>query len=242
MKRILLLLVIVLAGLVLAFTSCTGSGEEEAPFQINVVPEQLNGHSIAEQKCVFLVTITNDSKASGIPVTISADAPGAEITIHKPAIVEGQVAEVVVIPAQSSVGKTIELIITGNRDSLSDEKTIIFEVVEGEDDRGQYALELLNKFTSWLAANHPELGITSDTEWDGTMVSPQWLVVSHYLFFSEEWEMHVAWHVMIAPHDWAKIDLRHRFDEEKPSCAFEISSLTADNEPHAIEPPETIWR
>jgi len=31
------------------------------------------------------------------------------------------------------------------------------------------------------------------------MVSPQWLVVSHYLFFSEEWEMHVEWHIMVAP-------------------------------------------
>ena len=93
-----------------------------------------------------------------------------------------------------------------------------------------------------LAENHPELGITEDTAWNGTMVSPVWLIVSHYLFFSDEWEAHIYWHVMIPPHDWAKIDLRHRFDELAPSYAFEISSLDAGSEPIAIEVPETVWR
>ena len=41
------------------------------------------------------------------------------------------------------------------------------------------------------------------------------LIVSHYLFFSEEWEMHVEWHIMVPPYDWAKIDLRHMFDEQE---------------------------
>ncbi len=74
------------------------------------------------------------------------------------------------------------------------------------------------------------------------MVSPQWLVVSHYLFFSEDWEMHVSWHIMVAPYDWARIDLRHRFDEETPSYAFEISSVDAGSEPCPIDPPESVWR
>ena len=42
----------------------------------------------------------------------------------------------------------------------------------------------------------------------GTMVSPQWLVVSHYLFFSEQWELHLEWHIMVAPDDWARISGR----------------------------------
>jgi hypothetical protein len=54
--------------------------------------------------------------------------------------------------------------------------------------------------------------------------------------------MHVEWHVMIPPYDWARIDLRHRFDETKPSQAFEISSWSANTEPIPIEAPEKIWR
>ena len=211
-------------------------------FSINVVPEQLNGDSIAGQHCLFLVTIADEGQESQLPVHIAATAPGAEVVVYKEDIFEGEVAEVVVIPAQSSIGTTIDVTITGNRGSSSDEKTVSFEVAEGEDDRQEYAEELLDRFVSWLATNHTELGITDDTAWNGTMVSPVWLVVSHYLFFSEEWEVHLSWHITVPPDDWARIDLRHRFDELEPSYAFEISSVNATSEPVPIEPPEKVWR
>jgi len=210
-------------------------------FSIDVIPEQLTGFSIAGQHCVFLVTITDEGQEGQLPVRISAQAPGAQVVIYQQDIVEGQVAEVVVIPAQASINKTIEVIITGNRNSQTDGKVVSFDVVEGEAGIQEYAVEVLDRFVPWLATNHPELGITDDTAWNGTIVSPKWLVVSHYLFFSEEWEVHISWHVTIPPHDWAKIDLRHRFDELEPSYAFEISSLNATSEPVPIEPPETVW-
>jgi hypothetical protein len=212
-----------------------------APFQISVLPELYKGNSIPGQKCVFLVTISDD-RSIGLPVTISAAAPGAEVTVRQNTILEGQVAEVAVIPAKSSAGNDIVVTITGSRDGFSQEKTTSFKVLDKEDLRGQDAAALLPKFTSWLAANHPELGITNDTKWEGTPVSPTILIVMHYLFFSEEWEVHISWHVTIAPSDWAKIDLRHRSDQTKPSYAFEISSRSAGEQPHAIEPPATIWR
>ena len=211
-------------------------------FHINVIPEQLNGDSIAGQYCVFLVTITDEGQEGQLPVRISATAPGSEVVIYQQDIVEGEVAEVVVIPTQASIGKTIKVTITGNRGSSTDKKVVSFEVAEGEDDRQEYAGELLDRFVPWLATNHPELGITDDTAWDGTTVSPVWLEAAHYLFFSEEWEAHISWHIMIPPDDWARIDLRHRFDELEPSYAFEISSVNAASEPVPIEVPETVWR
>jgi len=215
---------------------------EQPTFSMNVIPEELNGHSIAGQQCVFLVTVIDADQAGQFPVRISAQAPGAQVIIYKQDIVEGQVAEVVVIPEQASAGKTIKVTIVGSGGAGSDKRVISFDVVEGEDDRQEYARELMDRFVPWLAANRPELGITAETEWKGTMVSPVWLVVSHYLFFSEEWEVHVAWHVMVAPYDWARIDLRHGFDELEPSYAFEISSVSADSEPVETEPPESVWR
>jgi hypothetical protein len=228
----------------------SGEAAENTAFHINVIPETpelINGeyifkYSIAGQHFVFLVTITDEGQEGQLPVRISAKARGAEVVIYQQDIVEGQVAEVVVIPTQASIGKTIKVTITGNQGSLTDKKVVSFKVVEGEDDRQEYAGELLDKFVSWLATNHPELGITDDTAWNGTMVSPVWLVVSHYLFFSEEWEVHISWHIMIPPYDWAKIDLRHRFDELEPSYAFEISSLNATSEPVPTEVPEAVWR
>ena len=219
-----------------------GEGAHNTAFHINVVPEQLNGDSIAGQHCVFLVTISDDEQESGLPVTVSGEAPGAEVITYHEDIYEGEVAEVVVIPAQASVGRTVTVTITGDRGGSTDQKVIDFAVAEGEDDRQEYAGELLGKFAPWLAENHPDLGITVDTAWNGTMVSPIWLIVSHYLFFSDEWEAHIYWHVMIPPYDWAKIDLRHRFDELAPSYAFEISSLDGGSEPVPIGVPETVWR
>jgi len=228
----------------------SGEPDENSAFHINVIPEtpvQISEelsfkYSIAGQHFVFLVTITDEGQEGQLPVRISAKAPGAEVVIYQEDIFEGQVAEVVVIPTQKSIGKTIKVTITGSQGNLTDKKVVSFKVVEGEDDRQEYAGELLDKFVSWLATNHPELGITDDTAWNGTMVSPVWLVVSHYLFFSEEWEVHISWHIMIPPYDWAKIDLRHRFDELEPSYAFEISSLNATSEPVPTEVPETVWR
>ena len=216
-------------------------------FHIDVIPEQRTEeqdplYSIAGQHFVFLVTITDEGQEGQLPVRISATAPSAEVVIYQQDIIEGQVAEVVVIPAQASIGKTIKVNITGNRGGSTDKKVASFDVVEGEDDRQEYAEELLDRFVSLLATNHTELGITDDTAWNGTMVSPVWLVVSHYLFFSEEWEAHIEWHIMMPPSDWAKIDLRHRFDELEPSYAFEISSVNATSEPVPIEPPEAAWR
>lgn len=225
-----------------ALPPASAEPEENAAFHINVIPEQLNGDSIAGQHCVFLVTITDEGQEGQLPVRISAKAPGAQVVIYQQDIVEGQVAEVVVIPTQKSIGKTIKVTITGTRGSATDKKVVSFEVAEGEDNRQGYAEMLLDRFVSWLATNHPEFGITEDTAWNGTMVSPVWLVVSHYLFFSEEWEAHIEWHIMIPPYDWAKIDLRHRFDQLAPSYAFEISSVNATSEPVPIEVPETVWR
>ena len=227
-----------------------GEPNGNGAFHIDVIPETpelINGeynfkYSIAGQCFVFLVTITDEGEESELPVHISATAPGAEVVIHYYDIFEGEVAEVVVIPAQASIGKRIKVTVTGTRGTATDEKVFSFEVAEGEDDRQEYAEELLDKFVSWLATNHTELGITENTAWNGTMVSPVWLVVSHYLFFSEEWELHIGWHIMVPPYDWARIDLRHRFDELAPSYAFEISSLDANSDPVAMEVPETVWR
>jgi hypothetical protein len=241
--------VIVVVAIATVIGGC-GEPDENGAFHINVIPEtpeNIDGVDIFKlaipgQHFVFLVTITNEGGESELPVSISAQAPGAEVVIYHGDMLEGEVAEVVVIPAPASVGQIIEVTITGTRGNVSDEKVAKFEVAEGEDDRQEYAGELLDKFVPWLAENHPELGITEDTVWNGTTVSPIWLVVSHYLFFSQEWELHLEWHVMVPPHDWARIDLRHRFDELAPSYAFEISSLDANGKPVAIEVPETVWR
>jgi hypothetical protein len=226
-----------------------------APFTMHVTsrpstpPSQSeNIHSIAGQRCVFLVGVAEEDgwphgrRGVGTVVNIAATAPGqlATITVHLQGIRPGQVAEVVVIPSEASVNQTLIVTITGTRGGLKQTETITLEVVMGEDGVGAYATEMRDKFIPWLARSHPEFGITRETEWIGTIVNPRILVVMHYLFLSEGWELYVTWHVTIPPHDWTRIYLRPRFTESRPAYAFEIPSVTGQGEPHAIDVPDWV--
>ena len=103
------------------------------------------------------------------------------------------------------------------------------------------AREHLDLFLPWLAANRPDLGLSPATVFTGTSAS-HLLVVTHYLFVSAEWEVGVEWHVMVPPHDWTRIYLRHRWSEAWPSIAFEIASVAAGDPPVAVAPPPAVTR
>ena len=172
---------------------------------------------------------------------ISATVSGAEVTIYNPAIKSGEVAEVTMTPNQASTNKILTLTIHGQRSGLEQTETIAVEVTQGEEDElGALAAEMRDKFIPWLATNQPELGITSETLWTGTIVNPNIMVVMHYIFYSEDWEMYLTWHVTIQPHDWTRIYLKPRFTEVSPSYAFEISSVLGQEEPKSIEIPEWV--
>lgn len=180
---------------------------------------------------------------TNLPVTVTAGATHAAVSVLEPVLDTAQdVAEVVVVPEPGSAGLAVAVTVTGTGANRTEQETVTFDVVEGTDDRAATAVEVRDLFVPWLAQHRPDLGITATTTWEGTIVSPQWLEVSHYLFFSPEWEMHVEWHVMVAPDDWARVDLRRRFVQTAPSEAFEISSLTEGGEPHPDDVPATVWR
>ena len=243
-----IIVVIIIATIAFAayFQSLTNT--ETAPFSLNVINRPVSFgdalYTIPNQKCLFLVTIEeNQTSQESKAVTISATSPDCQITVFPQTITSGKVAEVTVVPAEADVGKNITVTIQGERNGLKQMKTVTFEVIEEEDREatlGAEAVNMRNNFTQWLSTNHPELGITNETAWTGTVVNPRVLVVMHYMFLSEDWEMYVTWHVMIPPYDWARIYLRHRYNQTVPTYAFEISSIKEHAQPQAIEVPDWI--
>lgn len=225
---------------------------EPKQFTMAVVPEEI-ADAIPLQQIVFLVTV-EDTEGLGLvslPVKITAASLDAEVQVQNPNIRPGEVAEVVVIPAPLAAGveppadgRNITVTIQGTRSGLVATKIMPIHIWSEEEDLVQdTAQEVRDQFIPWLAENRPELGIDEDTEWTGTIVTPHILVVTHYLFFSDEWEMHVYWHVMIPPYNWSVIELRKRFEETLPSEAFKIPSRTADPiEVEEIDPSDTLWR
>jgi hypothetical protein len=234
-KQAIIMTIIVVTVCVASVAYYFASLPVPAPFSIQVTPQEILD-SYPGQKCVFMVVIKEEENGNGEPLDISASATDASVTVEPQAIAVGQVAEVTVIPAETSENSTVAVTFTGERGRLKETNTTTIEVRKSiawpngdEDPLGALATEIQDKFVPWLAANHPEFGITNETEWTGVLIRPHHMVVMFYLFFSEEWEMGVSWHVMIPPHDWARIYLRNRDTETSPSYAFELSSYTMED-------------
>lgn len=226
-----------------------------APFDLEIIRRPrdppgtaANTLAIAGQRCVFLVVVEDEERLMqgslglGEAIEVSATDPGimATLAIHPLFVTPGQVAEVTVIPSVSSINHTVTVTITAKRHGIVQNKTVALEVIPGEDDLIQHAEEMRDRFVPWLSENHPDLGITNETEWTGTIVNPRILVVMHYIFYSDDWEMYLTWHVTVPPHDWTRICLRRRFTESRPWHAFEISSVKGQEEPHLIEVPDWV--
>ena len=68
--------------------------------------------------------------------------------------------------------------------------------------------EKYGQFEDWLRDEHPELGNFASQRWDLYSTYPRIVVVEHYTFLSEDWELRICFHVMIPPNDWSKMLLR----------------------------------
>jgi hypothetical protein len=200
------------------------------PFSIHLIPSKVPDTAIG-QMSVFLVSVENGVGNVKLSSTITP-APrflNGTPVVEPSEIAPGQVAEITVYPFAFG---NVTLTVKGERFGFTQTETITFTVLEmvvSDGDLSDLAEEIQETFIPWLTKNRPEFGITEETEWTGTVVKPNILVVMHYLFFSDEWEMGLTWHVTIEPHNWARIYLRRRYIEAAPSQAFQLSSWTAEN-------------
>jgi len=213
-------------------------------FAFDVLPPETPAEvrtAIPGQGVCFLVVVT-DAATPSEPVTISATATGATIRAIEPqSVTPGIVGEVWVVPDPSTVETTAHVAITATRGAVvrTIERSLpVFPMI---DERAADAQPYFDRWMAWLVAEHPELGITATTAWQPEFVSTL-LVVSHYAWWSQDWEVAVLWHNMIAPYDWTEIQMRHRWTESAPSLAFRIDSVSGDTAPHAVEPPEVVVR
>lgn len=155
----------------------------------------------------------------------------------------GDPNSLIIEPNEPFEDKSLRITIMAERQGLTRTETVTVNVTQGEDNLAALASEYQDRFIPWLTENYPELGITEETEWIGTIIRPHIVVVMYYLFFSEDWEMGLRWHVMIPPYDFAEIYLRRRDTNLSSTHAFKIYSLDAQDEPQVVDlPQEGIWR
>lgn len=226
-------------------TTTTGPSDTTAPAaapEIVVSPEFVNG-AVPGSRLVLLVGLTDPGSDA---VTVTAEAPGAEVAVSPASIAGSEVAEVTVVPAPTEAETELLVTVTATRGDQTQVVDRTVTVVPWEDDREAQAREVLGVFLAELADEHPEFGLSEATEFEGTMTAPLLLIVSHYGFYTDEWEIGVGWHVMVPPDDFAELYLRPR-GELAPTDAFRIGSWqtaieTGDVDVVEVEPPPEVVR
>lgn len=207
------------------------------PLTINFVPDHLN--TIPDDVGWFLVEINTDRELSNVEITIHTNVTvGTDYTFWP----DTKLIEIFVYPTAANIDECIEVQVTFSCDSVVAQDSAYVYVWNWEGGEESYAVGMRDVFVNYLTENHPEFGINDTVTWTPIYNTAGILIVSHYLFKSEQWEMEVSWHVMIAPYDWAHIYLRQRCNLA-PSWAGEITSWSTDNETiNEVEPPIEIWR
>jgi hypothetical protein len=185
---------------------------------------------------VVLVTVEGGTA----PVAISTLADGATVEPATRTIDPGTAAEFTLVPASGTTTAALDL--TATRGDSTKTASLAVDVIEWTDDLEPLATELRERFVAYLESNRSELGITRETSWVPTITKPQILVVMHYLFFSEDWEMGITWHVTVPEHAWSHMYLRPRA-ELRPTIGLEIPSWPdPTSQPVPWEPPPEVDR
>ena len=153
-----------------------------------------------------------------------------------------KVLELFVKPNSSHLNHIIEINLEIIDKEINLESSAIVEVIDWGAKNITEVEGMRDTFVSYLSSNKSSFGINESITWEGFDNAPQILIVEHYLFRSNNWELALSRHVMIAPHDWVRVYLRPR-NQITPIWAGIIESWSSSN--HSItelEPPTTIYR
>src|SRR5574341_662578 len=232
MTRILAATAVLVGAILIGACGDDGDSGTEGPFDLIVHPNFVQG-ALGGIPVTLLVTIQNVEEGAG-DVSLSAAFPAGTVAVNPKSITAGEIAEVTL--TADAVEGDFETTVTVSAQRGSEKRTASrpLVVMPGEDDLGPMAADLLRLFTEWLNENNPDLGIGPEREFRGNVVAPRLLVVSHYLFVDDEYELGLSWHVTIQPHDWAELYIRPR-DALTPTMAFKVSSWSAALEGGEVE-------
>jgi hypothetical protein len=244
MKRTLAIAALVTGTLFVTACGDDGDAKNKGPFELIVHPQFVQG-ALPGIPVTVLVTVHDVEGGSG-EVSLSANFPAGTATVSPESIAAGEIAEVTFTAEAVDEDLETAVDVTAERGSVEHTASRSVIVMPGVDDLGPMAADLLEVFKDWLRESHPELGIGPERDFDGNVVAPRLLVVSHYLFADEEYELGLSWHVTIQPHDWAELYIRPR-DALTPTKAFKVSSWSAALEGGEVEftevsPPEEVVR
>lgn len=221
-------------------------GGSAQPFELSTSPEFVN-RVIPGHRPLALVTATGEGGQESDPIELDAtiDLDGALAEVDPVRVVPGDVAEIWVDLPDITGEVPFRVTVTATRHDEGRTVAIDATAVPGTDDLEPTALDIAEVFIDALAGADDALPPTTSGLVDGTPVAGL-LVVSQYAWFTDDAEIGLAWHVMVAPDDWAELTIRPR-DQLTPTRAFRLDSWSTalaggDFRIDPIDPPPEVTR
>ena len=233
----------VAAVVLVALAACGGDGADAGPFELTTSPEFVN-MVIPGRRPLALVSATSDD-AGAIRLGVETAVDGVRVEVVPDEIQPGAVAEIWVEVPDVAEETPISVTVEARRDRDVRAVTVDATAMPGTDDLGPTALDIAAVFLSELDGSIDDLPATTDGLTNGTPVGGL-LVVTHYAWFTDAAEIGLAWHVMVAPDDWAELTVRPR-SELAPTRAFRLTSWSTAlgggvAEIVEIDPPPEVTR
>lgn len=213
---------------------------------MTVIPQEVLD-ATAGQPCVLLIEVESAFRTSSDSTLLRVECDGAEVSPPSLRVARDDVAEFTVIPRTHCAASTLTVraiaATTGTVRVCTSSLRITAPLSAGaETSLREQAARIRDAFLPWLALACPDLPDRQSTQWVGVPLRPHRLVVSHFAFFSKEWEIVVWWHITVPPHDWARIYVRRRGVDAAPTAAAEISSFLNGSPIRPITPPVEVVR
>jgi hypothetical protein len=182
-----------------------------------------------------VISITDSSTEISIDVNQTIEM---DYVIHSS---QNKIIEIFLYPNITHLNLDIKVTITAI--SIKEvQESIIIKVVDWSSSLPTEVEEIIQCFSTYFIENLTFFTQAENDSLEFMGNIPQILVVSHYLFKSNNFELTLARHVTIAPHDWVQVYLRSR-DSFLPNYAFKIDSWSSTNHSiYEINPPDNISR
>jgi hypothetical protein len=205
--------------------------------QIDFIPDHLN--TIRDEIGWFIVEVGDFHGLTEPTIEIQTNV---SIEVHYTCWPQTPLIEVFLYPNSTHLEMCIEVkVIIASGPQVASDSALLF-VWNRTPSEVSEVLPMRDEFIDHLATNHSEFGINDTTVWTPIYNGAGILIVGHYLFRSDRWEMEVSWHNMIPPGDWVRVYLRQRSDAW-PSWAGEIVSWSeVDRVVVEVAPPTEIYR
>lgn len=236
MIRVILIFIglILFGGLVIGYIIMNNNQIQDEEIVIEFITKKMN--SCPNSSAWFIINVNSEIKQNIPTITFSTN-----VSIHYNyklwSTNTPSVLEVFLYPNTTHIGQTIELEVKIKNST----DFAILNVWDWQESEFETANEKLSSFINYFTYSKPEFSIDNTTTWESSCNDAGILIVEHFLFKSENWELELSWHVMISPYDWVKVYLRPR-DQIHPTWGGTIDSWNGDSPINETEPPQNVYR